>query len=97
MQIQCIGIHYDHEQEYQRAWIYYVISSVAAIFTVLFSYTSHPFYMSLEAVCATVSNVIHMIITVMIPTSFTILLFNIHTRFVLLNLLLRFTFYLIFE
>lgn len=92
-QIQGIGIHFDHRQECRRAWLYYAMASFAVIFVNVMASLTHDMNTSFESMCVHGFDLIQMVISVMIPTSFIMMLLMLHKRFALLNFLLRFAFY----
>lgn len=90
-QIQCMGMHLDHKQEYRRAWLCYVLACLIALLCmVIISYAQQNFVISWEAICECTSYFLITLMSTISPMSFTISLCNIHKRFALLNFLLRY-------
>lgn len=94
-QIRSMGIHLNHKQEHRLVWLYYAIASVAVLILTTMCYVFQDFYSkynitSLKLIQIVGSDVLQTSASIVISTSFTILLWNIHKRFVLLNSLLRF-------
>lgn len=83
-----MGIHFDHKQEYRRAWAFYAIASVGIIFTAVVIYGVD---FELSRLSNDVANVFAAASTIMMPITFAIWLSNVHKRLVVLNLLLRST------
>ena len=92
-QVQSIGIRFDHVQEYRRAWLSYGIASLTVIFMAAIIFVQNV-ELLFKNIIPFVANSLVISSSIIIPTSFTILLSNIHKRFVMLNWLLRFVSYL---
>lgn len=96
MKVQCMGVGFDHQQEYRRTWQIYAMSCFALIFSVLgYNVRGTDFSKEkpVEIYSAIAYHVSQVAPSFVIVISFTIWLNNIHKRLALLNLHLRFSFH----
>lgn len=84
-----MGYHFDHKQEYRRAWLHYAIACILLIIVIVINCVLLELNSSFEHVRSYLFDVLHTTSSMIIPTTLTILLGYVHKRFVLLNLLLR--------
>lgn len=92
--MQRMGIHFNHEEEYRWTWYYYAVASVFGIFIPAMVHVWQNIYKSndsplLEVLREFAIYILQVASSLIIPTSFTIILYNIHRRFILLNFFLR--------
>lgn len=86
-----MGTHFDHKQEYRRAWLFYAIACFLVIFAVVGFFLHRSLLLKEPIIYSSIAlAVLHMTPSLAILISFTIWLSNIHKRMVLMNLLLRF-------
>lgn len=94
--MQSLGIYNDYKQEYRRAWCYYAVSIITInlleVVTVIFN---HPHYVDAPndsnfAKSMLVFDIFQISVTNTVAVTLYLLFSNVYTRFVALNLLLRY-------
>lgn len=96
-----MGIHFDHtihKQEYQRAWLFYATAGFITIsFNTIWYYVNENYSETILNILDTLIfvqtiafDMLQMGTSIIISTSFTVLLCHIHRRYALLNTFLRF-------
>lgn len=96
------GIYFDHEEEYRQAWLHYAVASVTIGLVQIINHAWNNIdgkfdFRLLGFLRAFAIDVLQVATSMMISTSFSIMLTNIHNRFTLLNSVLRYFFYSTFS
>lgn len=98
-----MGIHFDYRQEYRQNWFYVTAAMFTTISSSIFTFISvniyldHLFHGHMKDLLTQPFDHVQVYITMVISTTFTILLHTLYKRFAVLNSFLTYAFIIPFS